>query len=176
MTEELVILVDQQDIELGTMEKMQAHRLGALHRAFSIFLFHPNGQMLLQRRASEKYHSAGLWTNTCCSHPRPEESNIDAAKRRLLEEMGMQAEIQHAFSFIYRAELEHDLIEHELDHVFIGITAQEPAINITEVQDWCWMDTDELVSEVEKNPANFTPWFRIALPQVLEWQLKMEKN
>ncbi len=131
--EEQVILVDEQDNQIGLAPKMEAHIKGLLHRAFSIFIFDEKGHLLLQQRALEKYHSAGLWTNTCCSHPRNNETTIEAAQRRLQEEMGMTCRLREIFSFVYRAELENELIEHEFDHVFIGVTNDLPTINPEEV-------------------------------------------
>lgn len=160
---EKVILVDVNDIAIGEMEKMEAHRKGLLHRAFSVFIFNSKGELLLQRRALNKYHSPGLWTNTCCSHPRPNESTIDGAKRRLFEEMGMETELQHHFSFTYHATLDNDLIEHEFDHVFTGITDQLPTINLTEVNSHKYLNLDELKMDIHLNPQNYTIWFKIIL-------------
>jgi isopentenyl-diphosphate delta-isomerase len=168
-----VILVDERDNAIGVMEKMEAHQRGLLHRAFSIFLFNGNGEMLLQRRALSKYHSPGLWTNTCCSHPMQGESLEMAAVRRLREEMGMACTMTKAFDFIYKAELDNDLIEHEFDHVFFGTTNQAPAINLDEVSDWKWMSIYDVYIDVQLNPARYTEWFKIALPEVMS-QLKLQ--
>jgi isopentenyl-diphosphate delta-isomerase len=162
-----VVLVDERDSPIGTMEKMEAHKQGALHRAFSVFLFNDKGEMLLQRRALEKYHSPGLWTNTCCSHPMENEPVELAANRRLMEEMGMQCTLTKAFDFIYRAELENDMIEHEFDHVFIGFTGQSPNINLSEVCEWKWLPLYEVYIDVQLNPSRYTEWFKIALPEVM---------
>jgi isopentenyl-diphosphate delta-isomerase len=162
-----VILVDERDSAIGTMEKMEAHEKGLLHRAFSVFLFNDRGEMLLQRRALEKYHSPGLWTNTCCSHPMQNESVEIAANRRLMEEMGMECTLSKAFDFIYRAELENNMIEHEFDHVFIGLTNQIPRINTAEVCEWKWTPLYDVYIDVQINPSRYTEWFKIALPEVM---------
>jgi isopentenyl-diphosphate delta-isomerase len=162
-----VILVDERDIAIGVMEKMEAHRKGALHRAFSIFLFNAKGEMLLQRRALAKYNSPGLWTNTCCSHPMQGESVEVAADRRLREEMGMTCTMYKAFDFIYKAELENHLIEHEFDHVFFGTTNEPPVINPEEVSEWKWIPVYDVYIDVQLNPARYTEWFKIALPEVM---------
>lgn len=162
-----VILVDERDIAIGVMEKMEAHQKGALHRAFSIFLFNGKGEMLLQRRALAKYHSPGLWTNTCCSHPMHGESIEVAADRRLREEMGMTCTMYKAFDFIYKAELENDLIEHEFDHVLFGTTNEPPVINPEEVSEWKWIPVYDVYIDVQLNPARYTEWFKIALPEVM---------
>lgn len=167
--EELVILVDEQDREIGLMEKMQAHREARLHRAFSIFLFNNKGEMLLQRRALHKYHSGGLWTNTCCSHPRAGESLQEAATRRLQEEMGMEASMTPLLSFIYRAELDQGLTEHELDHVLTGTTDALPEINPEEVAEWKYITTAALEADVQAHPEQYTEWFKIVLARVLAY-------
>jgi isopentenyl-diphosphate delta-isomerase len=158
-----VILVDTNDNVIGTMEKMEAHYKGALHRAFSVLLYNTEGQLLLQKRAHTKYHSAGLWTNTCCSHPLPGEKIEDAAKRRLQEEMGIDASTKFAYSFIYKTQLEKQLIEHEYDHVFVGTFDGEPSINKSEVDDWKFVDTDWLQKDIQLNPENYTYWFRMIM-------------
>lgn len=163
---EHVILVNENDQELGSMEKMEAHEKGILHRAFSIFLFDEKGEMLLQRRAKSKYHSGGLWTNTCCSHPRPNESTLDAAKRRLKEEMGIDADVKKIFDFKYRAELDMDLIEHEFDHVFFGKYSGAIFLNKEEVEDYKYLSINELKADLEKNPESYTEWFKIAWHEV----------
>jgi isopentenyl-diphosphate Delta-isomerase len=141
---EQVILVNEQDEPLGLMEKMEAHEKGILHRAFSVFLFNDRHQLLLQKRALTKYHSGGLWTNTCCSHPRENEEVLDAGNRRLREEMGIQSQLTNVFSFVYRAELDNNLIEHELDHVLVGTFNDTPQPNPEEVMDWKYIDLEEI--------------------------------
>ncbi|HMM10822.1 MAG TPA: isopentenyl-diphosphate Delta-isomerase [Bacteroidales bacterium] len=163
MTDEFVVLVDENDHPIGIMEKMEAHRKAVLHRAFSIFLFNPRGEMLLQQRAHHKYHSPGLWTNTCCSHPREGESLEEATKRRLREEMGMQCNMRKAFDFIYKADVGQGLTEHEFDHVFIGVSDDQPVINPEEVADWKYMTVKEVVNSMASNPEQYTVWFRIAM-------------
>jgi isopentenyl-diphosphate delta-isomerase len=163
---EMVVLVNPQDQEMGLMEKMEAHRTGALHRAFSFFIFNSKGEWLLQQRAHDKYHSGGLWTNACCSHPRSEESAAGAATRRLQEEMGLYCQAKPLFHFIYRSEFSNDLIEHELDHVCIGYSDQLPAPNPQEVVNYRYLTTAELEAEMKRSPENFTVWFRICFQQV----------
>ncbi len=158
-----VVLVDEDDRELGTMEKMQAHRQGSLHRAFSVLVYNSRGEILIQQRAADKYHSAGLWTNTCCSHPRPDECIRQASARRLWEEMGIRAEPEYLYKFVYRAPLENDLVEHELDHVFRATFDGTPASNPDEVQDWKFMPIPELLADVAANPEKYTFWFRLIL-------------
>jgi len=165
---EHVILVNDQDDSIGTMEKMEAHEKGVLHRAFSVFLFNEKGEMLLQQRAKDKYHSGGLWTNTCCSHPRPKESTLHAATRRLMEEMGIETQVHEIFQFIYKAKLDRGLIEHELDHVFFGHFDGEFEINKDEVESARYISKKELLAEVDSAPESFTEWFKIALPEVLK--------
>lgn len=160
---EHVILVDREDNEIGTMEKLEAHRKGVLHRAFSVLLFDNSGKLLLQKRSARKYHSSGLWTNTCCSHPLPGESLETATLRRLKEEMGIVVQPTFAFSFIYRAPLDHELTEHELDHVFIGTYNDAPAINEKEVEDWKYVDLKWLREDVEKHPNAYTVWFKLII-------------
>jgi isopentenyl-diphosphate Delta-isomerase len=160
---EQVILVDEQDRELGASEKLAAHEAGRLHRAFSIFVFNSAGRLLLQRRAKTKYHSGGLWSNTCCGHPRPGESTRAAARRRLREEMNFECELSAAFEFLYRAEFANELIEHEYDHVFVGefdgaFTAEE-----SEVEDWKWATPDELRRDMRERPGDYTYWLKVAL-------------
>ncbi len=163
-----VILVDEKDNEVGRMEKMEAHREGVLHRAFSIFIFNSRGEMLIHQRAAGKYHGAGLWTNACCSHPMPGERVEDAVHRRLREEMGLRCSSRKIFDFIYRAEVEHGLTEHEYDHVFVGYTDQDPQPDDEEVSDWKWIDPVALISDFKKYPERYTVWFGIALPLVLD--------
>ena len=159
--EEFVVLVDQNDQKLGLMEKQQAHVAGLLHRAFSVFIFNSKGELMIQQRAASKYHSPTLWTNTCCSHPRDNETYEQAAHRRLEEEMGFDCELEYKFNFIYKAHLENDLIEHELDHVFIGTFDDEPKLNPDEVMAYRWVELDDLKKDMEKNPQNYTAWFKI---------------
>ena len=159
--EEFVVLVDQDDQKLGLMEKQQAHIAGLLHRAFSVFVFNSKGELMIQQRAASKYHSPTLWTNTCCSHPRDNETYKQAAHRRLEEEMGFDCELDYKFNFIYKAHLENDLIEHELDHVFIGTFDNEPKLNPDEVMAYRWVELDDLKKDMEKNPQNYTAWFKI---------------
>ena len=164
---EELILVDEHDRQIGTMEKMQAHREAALHRAISVFVFHSNGNFLLQQRALTKYHSGGLWTNTCCSHPRPGESNKSAAIRRLQEEMGFTCDLEEVFSFVYFVALDHGLCENEYDHVFFGFSDQAPSPNPDAVESWAYKSMDDLLAEVSAGPEAFTKWFLICLPQVI---------
>jgi isopentenyl-diphosphate delta-isomerase len=163
---EEVILVDARDTPVGTAEKMHAHREGLLHRAFSVFVFSADGRMLLQRRAASKYHSGSLWTNSCCSHPRPGEALEDAAHRRLREEMGFDCPLRHAFSFQYHAELDAGLREHELDHVFLGEWDGHPEPDPGEVEAWRYVEMAELRRELRDHPSRFTVWFRIAMRRI----------
>ena len=162
MSKENVILVDKNDNQVGLMPKLEAHQKGLLHRAFSIFIFNSKYELLLQKRASSKYHSGGLWTNTCCSHPREGEEILDAANRRLIEEMGIETSLRKVHDFIYKAELDNDLIEHEFDHVFYGIYNEDPIINDDEADDFKWIDMDSLNDDIKKNGDNYTIWFKIA--------------
>ncbi len=164
---EYVVLVDEQDNPIGKMEKQQAHIEGLLHRAFSIFIFNSENKLLLQKRASSKYHCGGLWTNSCCSHPRENENIQDAANRRLVEEMGMQCSLKPIFTFMYKAEFDNGLIEHEFDHVFFGESNQTPNINTEEVEAYRYISMDALQQEIKEFPEKFTPWFIIALDRVL---------
>lgn len=168
MRRDRVVLVDKKDTVLGTMEKMEAHRLGELHRAFSVFIFNKQGQMLIHQRAADKYHGAGLWTNACCSHPQLDEDVNEAAAERLQYEMGLACDLHLEFSFIYRGAVENALIEHELDHVFIGQTDTQPNPNAAEVADFRWVDPAELTAWMEQSPDAFTIWFCEALPRVLD--------
>lgn len=161
MNEENVILVDTNDTPLGTMPKMEAHEKAVLHRAFSVFILNSKNQLMLQQRALHKYHSPGLWTNTCCSHQRLGETNIEAGKRRLFEEMGITSELTELFSFIYKAPFDNGLTEHELDHVLVGYSNEDPTINLEEVSNWKWMDIDAVHVDCEQQPHNYTVWFRI---------------
>ncbi|MGB0891331.1 MAG: isopentenyl-diphosphate Delta-isomerase [Flavobacteriaceae bacterium] len=159
--EEHVILVDENDNPIGLMEKMEAHEKAVLHRAFSVFIFNKKGELMLQQRAASKYHSPLLWTNTCCSHQRDGETNLEAGKRRLQEEMGFVTEIEEVFSFIYKAPFSNGLTEHELDHVMIGYYDDIPAINKEEVEAYKWMPLIEVKNDIEKNPQEYTEWFKI---------------
>jgi isopentenyl-diphosphate delta-isomerase len=164
---EEVILVNSDDSYVGTMEKMQAHREGKLHRAFSVYLRNDQGELLLQRRAEHKYHSAGLWTNACCSHPRPKEGNMEAAIRRLHEEMGITTSLDHLYHFTYHVEFDNGLTEHELDHVFLGEFNDAPIPNPEEVMEWKYMSADDIIKDVKKNPENYTEWFKLSFEIVL---------
>jgi isopentenyl-diphosphate delta-isomerase len=158
--EPLLMLVDENDRVTGTAGKMDAHAKALLHRAVSVFIHNTKADWLLQRRALDKYHSNGLWTNTCCSHPYPGETSIDAARRRLYEEMGMNCDMREVFSFIYKEQVDNDLTEHELDHVFIGLSDELPVPDHREVMDWRFVSFPDLDNEIRKNPENFTTWFR----------------
>ncbi len=171
---EEVVLVDQNNNVIGYMEKMEAHEKGLLHRAFSVFIFNSNNELLLQQRAISKYHSGGLWTNTCCSHPRKNEKFIDAANRRLVEEMGMSVELEKAFSFTYKADLDHNLIEHELDWVFIGKSDDLPVINKEEVESYKYINFQDLVKDIDDNPDVYTEWLKICLNKVSEHIIKIK--
>lgn len=160
MTEH-VILVDAHDRELGLMEKMEAHQKGLLHRAFSVFVLNDKKELLLQRRAFDKYHSGGLWTNTCCSHPRKDEDVEAAAHRRLLEEMGFDCALEKILDFVYRADFSDGLTEHEFDHVFVGYYNGNPEINPQEVAEYKWMPLDDVKRDLQENPENYTEWFKI---------------
>jgi len=162
-----IILVDKKDNEIGVGEKLKVHQEGKLHRAFSIFIFNSKGEMLLQKRAKTKYHSPGLWTNTCCSHPGPNKNLEEEAKRRLKEEMGINCQLKEIFSFIYKVNLG-SLIEHEFNHVFIGKFNGKPIANSKEADDWEWINTKELKKDVRKNPGKYAYWFRLILDRVLK--------
>lgn len=169
MPVEYVVLVNENDQPLGGMEKMEAHEKGVLHRAFSVFIFNSQGNMLLQKRADEKYHSPGLWTNTVCSHPRTDEKTIDAAHRRIVEEMGFDCEFEEVFSFVYKSNVGQGLIEHEFDHVFMGASDTLPNPNSEEVGDFKYVNLDWLVKDIKDHPDNYTVWFKIALKEVLDY-------
>ena len=164
---EKVILVDKNDNELGTMEKQEAHVKGLLHRAFSVFIFNDKNELLLQRRAVNKYHSGGLWTNTCCSHPRQNEKTEDAAKRRLLEEMGLRSTLKKQFDFVYKAKLDNNLYEHEFDHVFFGFTNDLPIINPEEVEEYTYKTLEDIGNEMKAIPDKYTEWFKICFREVV---------
>ena len=159
--EEHVVLVDEKDNPIGLMEKMEAHEKALLHRAFSVFIFNKKGELMLQQRAASKYHSPLLWTNTCCSHQRDGETNIEAGRRRLQEEMGFVTEIAEVFSFIYKAPFDNGLTEHELDHVMIGYYEAAPDVNKEEVTSYKWMTLMDVKKDIEQNPQIYTVWFKI---------------
>lgn len=161
MQEEKVILVDENDTQIGVMPKMEAHEKALLHRAFSVFVFNNAGELLLQQRAVDKYHSPMLWTNTCCSHQREGENSIEAGKRRLFEEMGFTCELEEIFWFIYKAPFDNGLTEHELDHVLIGKYNENPAINHEEVAAFKWMTLEEVKQDIDNQPKLYTEWFKI---------------
>jgi isopentenyl-diphosphate delta-isomerase len=173
--EEQVILVDENDNQIGVMPKMEAHEKGVLHRAFSVFTFNDKGELMLQQRAAHKYHSPLLWTNTCCSHQRSGETNLEAGKRRLQEEMGFTTELKEVFSFIYKAPFDNGLTEHELDHVLVGYFDVEPNINKEEVEDYKWMLLEDVKSDIEKNPSIYTEWFKIIFKESFD-KIKNYKN
>jgi isopentenyl-diphosphate delta-isomerase len=161
MKEEEVILVNTNDEQIGTMPKMEAHEKAELHRAFSVFIMNDKGETLLQQRAAHKYHSPLLWTNTCCSHQRVGESNIEAGKRRLMEEMGFKTELKELFSFIYKAPFDNGLTEHELDHVMLGSYNGDPQINPLEVAGFKWTKPEDVCADIDLNPNEYTVWFKI---------------
>jgi isopentenyl-diphosphate delta-isomerase len=171
--EEQVVLVDVNDKPLGLMPKLEAHEKGVLHRAFSVFILNDKGELMLQQRALHKYHSPGLWTNTCCSHQRNGETNVAAGKRRLQEEMGFVAELREVTSFIYKAPFDNGLTEHELDHIMIGHFNENPDINLEEVANWKWMAVDAVRDDIQKHPENYTVWFIIIFEQFYE-QIKLQ--
>lgn len=161
MKKEKVILVNEKDEQIGLMEKIEAHEKALLHRAFSVFVFNDKNELMIQQRALGKYHSPGLWTNTCCSHQHEGESNIDAGKRRLQEEMGFSTNLRETISFIYKAPFDNGLTEHEFDHILVGDYNEEPVPNPDEVADWKWMTLEALKTDMEKNPLIYTEWFKI---------------
>ncbi|SIR04808.1 isopentenyl-diphosphate Delta-isomerase [Maribacter ulvicola] len=173
MKEEQVILVNESNEQIGTMAKMEAHEKAVLHRAFSVFITNDSGDIMLQQRAASKYHSPLLWTNTCCSHQRVGESNIEAGKRRLQEEMGFQAELKELFSFIYKAPFDNGLTEHEYDHVMLGSFNSEPTINPDEVEAWKWMSPEAVKEDISQNPKEYTAWFKIIFDKFYEHLFKM---
>ena len=161
MEEEKVILVNERDEQIGLMPKMEAHEKALLHRAFSVFVFNQKNELMIQQRAFGKYHSPGLWTNTCCSHQREGESNVEAGKRRLQEEMGFSTELKDTVSFIYKAPFDNGLTEHEFDHILVGYYEGEPNLNPEEVNAWRWMSLEDLKLDMEKQPQLYTEWFKI---------------
>lgn len=171
-----VVLVDRHDRPAGTLEKMEAHEKGLLHRAVSVFLFNPHGEWMLQRRAFSKYHSGGLWSNACCTHPYPDETPKEAAARRLPEELGISCPLNPLFCFVYRAELDNGLTEHEYDHVYAGCTTGLPQINPQEVAEWGYFSPDLLVHDLKAHPESYTAWFRQLFPEVLKHQSSFAWN
>lgn len=161
MVEEKVILVDTNDNPIGLMNKLEAHEKAVLHRAFSVFILNDKKELMLQQRAHHKYHSPLLWTNTCCSHQRENETNIQAGTRRLREEMGFETELQEMFHFIYKAPFDNGLTEHELDHVMLGSYNDIPVINKDEVESWKWMKIEDIKNDMITNPDIYTVWFKI---------------
>ncbi|RRJ90955.1 isopentenyl-diphosphate Delta-isomerase [Paenimyroides tangerinum] len=161
MKEEFVVLVNQNDEQIGLMAKLEAHEKALLHRAFSVFVLNEKNEIMLQQRAKDKYHSPLLWTNTCCSHQRENESNLEAGKRRLEEEMGFVTPLVELFSFVYKAPFDNGLTEHELDHVMIGYYNENPVINREEVESWKWMSIEDIKSDMLLNPMIYTEWFKI---------------
>jgi isopentenyl-diphosphate delta-isomerase len=166
--EPLLILVDKNDREIGHMNKLEAHKKGLLHRAVSVLIFDTKGNWLLQKRASTKYHSPSLWSNTCCSHPLPGEKASDAAKRRLIEEMGIEVNLEYAFKFTYRTDFDNGLTEYELDHVFTGVTDTLPSINKEEADGFEYIKQDVLLKNMAELPNNYSEWFKILVPKVIE--------
>ena len=162
----MVILVDKEDNAIGEMEKLEAHEKGLLHRAFSILIFNDKGEILLQKRAKSKYHSGGLWTNACCSHPEPHKNMIDTVQKRLAHEMGIKAHPTFLFKFIYKADLDNDLTEYEYDHVFTAVCNDEPILNLEEAEDWKFVDMESLKADIELKPELYTVWFRIIIDKL----------
>lgn len=167
-----VILVDERDEPVGTMGKMEVHQKALLHRAFSVFILNTKGELLLHKRAPNKYHSAGLWTNACCSHPRPGEDTLVAAKKRLQEEMGIKTSLKKAFHFMYKASFENGLTEYEFDHLFIGKYDGEISPDKNEVSDYCYKSIDEIKNSLITHPQKYTEWFKIAFPKVQDYLIK----
>lgn len=175
MIEEKVILVNEKDEPIGLMPKLEAHEKALLHRAFSVFVLNDKNEIMLQQRAANKYHSPLLWTNTCCSHQREGETNIQAGKRRLFEEMGFDTELKELFSFIYKAPFDNGLTEHEFDHVMIGYSNQPPQINIEEVESWKWMKIEDIKADMLVNPQVYTAWFKIIFEKFYHYlEIKIE--
>lgn len=173
-THEEVILVDENDREVGSMEKLEAHEKGLLHRAFSIFLFNENGDMLLQKRAAHKYHTPGLWTNACCSHPRMGETMDEALRRKLAQEMGIACPVKKAFGFTYKSQLGKGLTEHEYDHVYFGYFGGEPKPNPEEVEDWKYAPIAGIKADLKVHPEQYTPWFKMLFDRITEYAQKPE--
>ena len=168
MIEEQVILVNENDEQIGLMAKLEAHEKAVLHRAFSVFIFNTKNELMLQKRAAHKYHSPNLWTNTCCSHQRDGETNIEAGTRRLQDEMGFVADLEESISFIYKAPFDNGLTEHEFDHVMIGYYNDEPKINFDEVSDWKWMSLEDVKVDIAMHPELYTEWFKIIFDKFYE--------
>jgi len=174
--EQQVIIVNEADEIKGAAGKMEAHRKGLLHRAFSVFVFNNKGEMLLQQRAMNKYHSGGLWTNACCSHPSPGEEIRDAATKRLKKEMGFETELEKIFDFVYKAEFENGLIEYEFDHVFVGEHEGEVEFCGEEVMDYCYKSMQDISNSLHEHPLKYTAWFRLAYPRIEHWWNERYKN
>ena len=170
--EEKVILVNTNDEQIGLMPKMEAHEKAVLHRAFSVFIMNDKREIMLQQRAAHKYHSPLLWTNTCCSHQRDGETNLEAGKRRLMEEMGFETELKEVFSFIYKAPFDNGLTEHELDHVMIGYFNEAPVINTEEVANWKWMLPADILENINENPEQYTAWFKIIFERFYDYLME----
>lgn len=169
MKEEQVILVNENDEKIGLMPKMEAHEKGVLHRAFSVFIFNDKNELMLQQRALDKYHTPGLWANTCCSHQRDGETSIEAGKRRLMEEMGFTTELEERTTFIYKAPFDNGLTEHELDHIMVGQYNGKPKLNPEEVADYKWMALDDVRKDIKENPNKYTPWFKIIFDKFYDY-------
>ncbi|MBU0898276.1 MAG: isopentenyl-diphosphate Delta-isomerase [Nanoarchaeota archaeon] len=169
MSGERVVLVDENDNEIGTEEKMKAHQEGKLHRAISVFIFNSKSEMMIHKRADDKYHCGGLWTNTCCSHPRQGETYEESAKRRLKEEMGFEADLKDIFNFTYKVEFDNGLTEHEYDHVFVGTFDGEPNPDPKEVDNWKWVNVEELLNDMKENPDIYTYWFKEIAEKVVSY-------
>ena len=171
-----MILVDAEDNPIGLMPKMEAHEKALLHRAFSVFVMNDKGEIMLQQRAADKYHSPLLWTNTCCSHQRDGETNLEAGKRRLMEEMGFEADLKEVFSFIYKAPFDNGLTERELDHVMIGHFNDAPKINPEEVADWKWMLPLDIKEDIGLNPNSYTAWFKIIFERFYDFLMEVREQ
>ena len=169
MIEEQVILVDENDNKIDLMPKMEAHEKAVLHRAFSVFIFNEKNELMLQQRAMHKYHTPGLWTNTCCSHQRDGETNLQAGKRRLQEEMGSVADLEEKTAFIYKAPFDNGLTEHEYDHIMVGYFNDDPTINPDEVASWKWMSLEAVKADIAENPQLYTAWFKIIFEKFYEF-------
>ncbi len=163
---EQIILVDKKDNQVGVGEKLDVHIKGSLHRAFSVFIFNSKGEMMLQKRAVTKYHGGGLWTNTCCGHPRPGEDVVSAAMRRLKEEMGFSCYLQKMFDYVYKVKLDKGMTEHEFLHVYRGTFDGKPVLNSAEADGWKWVDVKELKNDIKTNPEIYTPWFKLSMEKL----------